>query len=188
MVKSLLARCVPSVPERIDFGYGRFGKPHVEAWDEKSEGLEFNSTHTEGFGACVISGRRRCGIDVERRVLLKDRSLVSQYSFSSFEQSFLALEEEAEQLRLCYRIWTLKEAYTKALGVGLSMDPSLFSVLPNADGTAKVFGRVGEIGLDGDHWSLFWFDLFDRYHCAVAVEGSSVDLAVLISDLCADGY
>jgi 4'-phosphopantetheinyl transferase len=82
-------------------------------------GLHFNLAHTEGMVAMAVARAPRIGIDVE--ALGKRAPLpVARRYFSEREAAALfALPAEQQPLRFL-RLWTLKEAYLKALGEGIS--------------------------------------------------------------------
>ncbi len=83
-----------------------FGKP--EFADKK---VHFNISHSKNAVACVLSDFP-VGVDVE--VIKHIRSNVMNKCFSTSERAYV------KSPRDFYRIWTLKEAYVKCLGCGIS--------------------------------------------------------------------
>lgn len=93
---------------------GEYGKPSLAEHPE----IRFNLTHSDGIAACIVSGHE-CGIDAEP--VKKYRPNVVRRAFSEEEKAALdALASDEERAMLFTRIWTLKEAYVKALGIGIS--------------------------------------------------------------------
>jgi 4'-phosphopantetheinyl transferase len=90
---------------------GSAGKPSFTEYPE----IEFNLSHCEGMAACLISDCA-CGVDAEgiRHV----RPKVAARVFSAEEQAQLAASANPDLLFT--QLWTLKESYIKAIGVGLS--------------------------------------------------------------------
>lgn len=100
------------------FAYESHGKPYVSQLTRRS--IYFNISHSGNYivGAVAPSP---IGIDIEK-VMPLDFS-VSQYVMTSDEKKrFQSLQTEQQKLDYFYKIWTVKEAYTKMLGIGLSMN------------------------------------------------------------------
>ncbi|WFR63863.1 4'-phosphopantetheinyl transferase superfamily protein [Paenibacillus amylolyticus] len=56
---------------------------------------------------------------------------IAERFFSPMESQFLAAEPDNRQLETFYRLWTLKESYIKAVGMGLSIPLDSFAILPD---------------------------------------------------------
>ncbi len=93
--------------------YGSHGKP-VLAGDT---GVHFNLSHADGIAACIVSDRE-CGIDCE--CVREYRPKVARRVFTSAEKAMLEATPDSARDLLFFRIWTLKEAFVKAEGRGLS--------------------------------------------------------------------
>lgn len=101
---------------------GKLGKPSLK---EHSD-VHYNISHADGIAACIVS-ERECGIDCEN---VRDfRPNVMKRAFSVKEREMVENAPESEKNLLFFRLWTLKEAYVKALGIGISypMDTAEFS-------------------------------------------------------------
>ena len=101
---------------------GKFGKP---ALAERPD-IHYNLSHANGIAACIISDYE-CGIDCEN--VRAYRPNVLRRVFSENERKMFEYTPENEKDILFFKLWTLKEAYVKALGVGISypMDTAEFS-------------------------------------------------------------
>lgn len=101
-------------PERIVLAEGNHGKPYLPQFPE----LHFNLSHANGICACMTADFE-CGIDAE--TLRKYRPNVVRKAFSENERIQLeSIESDSERDLLFTRLWTLKEAYVKAIGIGIS--------------------------------------------------------------------
>ncbi|CAL1702316.1 unnamed protein product [Somion occarium] len=141
----LIARLLPRVLlEELNIPYPSAtfqitdaGKPYVTL--ESHQPLGFNLTHDNGLIAMVYSTGEdlfldapayRLGVDVMRLRLPHRQSLpefieIFSEQLTPLEQRMLQPSpqvEDSEVIRRFYLIWTLKEAYTKALGLGLGFD------------------------------------------------------------------
>ncbi|TCK18860.1 4'-phosphopantetheinyl transferase [Thiogranum longum] len=118
MVRSVLSRYAAIAPSDWRFSHGKHGRPEIAC--ENQARLRFNLTHTNGLAACIVTNNDKCGIDAER---LKDRTNplgVAKRMFSSHEHEQLQKYEGTAFLKYFYERWTLREAYVKALGIGIS--------------------------------------------------------------------
>ncbi|MGI4885687.1 MAG: 4'-phosphopantetheinyl transferase family protein [Janthinobacterium lividum] len=109
------------------------GKPALPA----PAAVQFNLSYRAGRALLAVSDRWAVGADVETVQPMTDALALVQALFSGPEQAALrATAPGAPWEALFYTIWTRKEAYAKALGMGLSLPFADFSVLgPGADGT-----------------------------------------------------
>ena len=101
---------------------GKLGKPYLAEYPD----VHYNLSHANGIAACMVSDLE-CGIDCEN---VRDfRPNVMKRAFSEKEREMVEKAHESEKNLLFFRLWTLKEAYVKALGVGISypMDTAEFS-------------------------------------------------------------
>ena len=99
---------IPALPE---ISRTELGKPSFPAYPA----LHFSISHTRGLAVVLLSDRT-CGVDTERRRPLREK--VAARVFSPGEQAALQAAEDPDMLFT--RLWTLKEAYVKAIGIGVS--------------------------------------------------------------------
>lgn len=76
------------------------------------------------------------------------------------ERRSLAALDEASRHESFLRLWTAKEAYLKALGLGLAREPSQIAVIPRGEEAFALFetsgsGRAGEVALEAAQWRRF---------------------------------
>lgn len=119
MQREVLSRHEPAIaPREWRFERGTAGRPAL-APAFATTGLNFNVAHTAGMVVIAVGRVPRLGVDVEasdKRVPLP----VARRYFSPREVAALdALAPEARPRRFL-RLWTLKEAYLKAVGEGLA--------------------------------------------------------------------
>ncbi len=117
-LRQVLAHYLSCPPEDIDFESNEYGRPEVS---QPQTSLRFNLTHTQGLIGIVLTHKIDCGIDVEsshkdRKTLELVNHVFAPQEISAFEQ----LQGQAQDRRF-YQYWTLKEAFIKARGMGLSL-------------------------------------------------------------------
>lgn len=118
MLRSVLSRYADVSPSDWCFSQGPHGRPEIISDDQTR--LRFNLTHTPGLAACIVTLDDDCGIDAEK---FRDRHNplgVAKRMFSAPELEQLAQCEGQAFLEYFYEHWTLREAYVKARGIGIS--------------------------------------------------------------------
>jgi len=110
----------------INFGVNPYGKPFLV----NNPDLHFNISHSTDYVACVIDDDP-CGIDVEaiKTIDLK----IAERFFCEQEREYILNTPMQYHSRAFYEIWTMKEAYIKRDGRGLSLPLTSFSVLAETD-------------------------------------------------------
>jgi 4'-phosphopantetheinyl transferase len=118
MQREVLSRYRPQVaPGDWQFERGAGGRPALAA-PFAATGLHFNVAHTPGMVVMAVGSVPRLGVDVEASDKPVPLPVARRY-FSAREAAALdALPPEARPRRFL-RLWTLKEAYLKAVGEGL---------------------------------------------------------------------
>ncbi|EST55797.1 4-phosphopantetheinyl transferase [Brevibacillus panacihumi W25] len=121
LIRSILAQSFGLSNEQISFQVTRYGKPFVEQLPD----FHFNLSHSGDWVVCATSNAP-VGIDIEHiRPIEID---VAKRFFSCIEYEDLLAQPREEQLAYFYDLWTLKESYLKALGMGLSKPLNSFSI------------------------------------------------------------
>ena len=137
MTRVVLGRVLSRPPESLAFSSGPWGRPELAGLGEPPP-LRFNLSHTPGLAALVVTRCIDCGIDVERHDRSVDPLRLSTMVMTPAERARLqALPPAAARSRF-FEIWTLKEAYMKARGMGFSLPPQSFSIEPD-----RLAGKAG---------------------------------------------
>ena len=89
------------------------GKPSLTEYPE----IKYNLSHADGIAVCLVSDSE-CGVDCEG--VRPYRPHVVRRAFSESEKSIIENASDTERDLLFFRLWTLKEAYVKAIGIGIS--------------------------------------------------------------------
>ncbi len=91
--------------------FGKNGKPSLAEHPE----IRFNLSHCDGLAVCLFSPHE-CGADCESIRTYKPRTAQRVCS----DSELAALEQAEDRDFLFTRLWTLKESYVKAIGIGIS--------------------------------------------------------------------
>jgi 4'-phosphopantetheinyl transferase len=164
LMRDILARYTGRPPSQWHFSKGPHGKPEA-ILHEGEPRLRINMSHTRGLAAVAVTLGSDVGIDVEwvaRETACQD--LASRF-FSPAEQDYLARQMVNSQVDAFFTLWTLKEAYLKATGLGLAMPLSDFSFDP--EGPSIAF--ADHVADDPAQWSFLNHRLSPAYTLSVAV-------------------
>ena len=123
-LRLVLGDLTGTAPESLHFerrcghcGAAGHGKPHLGGRSD----LDFSISHSGGLALIAVARGRRVGADVERVRPRTDVLAIARGSLSARErQTIESLETDAARREAFFRCWTRKEAYLKALGVGLA--------------------------------------------------------------------
>lgn len=102
------------------------GRPYVRS--PRTE-FEFSVTHGGGIAAVALCDQGVVGADTEGLVNSATREAITPLLHPA-ERIALSGLEVAERDAMFTRVWTRKEAYLKAIGIGLGRDVSFDCVLP----------------------------------------------------------
>jgi 4'-phosphopantetheinyl transferase len=121
LLRTVLSRYVPAqAPADWRFELGVRGRPRI-ADAQNGAGLHFNLAHARGLVALAIAGFPEVGVDVEEFRERRAPFAVARRYFSGAEVDEMeSLPEEARAKRF-FQLWTLKEAWLKAVGTGLTV-------------------------------------------------------------------
>jgi 4'-phosphopantetheinyl transferase len=131
LLRAALASAFGVPSEAGHFVAGTHGKP--AAWVGGAPApLSFNLSHTTGMvGLAAAAGsNRELGFDLENLARNIDLKVADRY-FTPQEVAWLAALPEAERPRGFLQLWTLKEAFIKATGKGLTQDLASFWFVPS---------------------------------------------------------
>lgn len=122
-MRIILARYLNTAPERLEFVYGTHGKPEVL----NSQKLQFNMSHSGDLGLLAVGKGFPMGVDIEH-FSARPYEGIANNLFS--EQEFLEFSKVPAALKpaVFFHIWSQKEAFIKACGLGLSYPTKEFNV------------------------------------------------------------
>lgn len=129
-------------PEAVRFAYGDNGKPRLA-----DHALQFSVSHCDDVALFAFSKTAEVGVDIEAIRPVREADAIAVQFFSPLEHAGYAALAPRDRLLGFFRVWTRKEAYVKALGVGFSMALERFdlSVAPRGWHLRSFFPLPGFI-------------------------------------------
>jgi 4'-phosphopantetheinyl transferase len=149
--RRILARYLDCAPEEIRFAYGDYDKPCL-APTQNQRCLQFSASSSEDVGCLAVTLNRAVGVDVEVPTKAKREAWrsVAETAFHRDEVAALLRLPAERAGEMFFRLWTLKEAYCKALGTGLQsleQAPSLHQIAADDSGGACPLSHLGRTWL-----------------------------------------
>lgn len=124
------------------------GKPYLADTDT----IHFNISHAGDWVVCVL-GETAVGVDVER-VQQMGMDFVTMTYTSVESTAIKQITDEIQRDKAAIQLWTIKESYIKAIGLGLKMMPNQYRVK-----------RYGEFyGIEGEDQYLIQCSQLDFDH------------------------
>ena len=186
LVRRALSACVDVAPEQWRIEADAHGRPFV-AGPPAGGRLRFSAAHTAGLGMCAVTVDRAIGADVER--LRADAPLeVATHLFAPAEAESVRAAPPAEQAERFFTLWTLKECYAKARGLGLSLPLDQFAFDMSGGEPRVSFSPA--LGDDASAWQFIAWRPTPDHRAALCVErqgAATVDLVVRWLDAASGG-
>lgn len=115
-LRRLVGRKLGISPRRVAFDLNRFGKPQLPA----PSALHFNLSHAGNWVVLALSTNKPVGIDVEVHQTNDGQTALAPAVLTPAERRWLESLEAGRRGEAFTRLWVCKEAYSKAIGEGLS--------------------------------------------------------------------
>jgi 4'-phosphopantetheinyl transferase len=109
-------------PFPLDCGDGRkLVRSVLSGYPESEGGLRFSVSRSGSLGLLAVTRGREVGVDVERIEPRRALGPIADQLFAADEAAELRLLPRERRIARFFALWTRKEAYAKALGVGLAI-------------------------------------------------------------------
>lgn len=166
LVRSTLSRYAALEPAQWRFVTNQWGRPDVDPEHGLGD-LRFNLSHTDGLVAVAVA-RGELGVDVEDTWRRSHTDQIAEHFFAPAEVAALrALPQERQHGRF-FDLWTLKEAYIKARGMGLAISLHHFAYTLDP-GPAISLAIDRELGDKAEGWQFHLEAPTERHRLALAV-------------------
>jgi 4'-phosphopantetheinyl transferase len=165
-MRTVLAECLGHPdPASLQFSYTAHGKPELAG--PHAGKLHFNLSHTDALLVLAVDRRHAVGVDVEAVTRNVELLALAKRYFAAHEYAELAELDESAQRERFFALWTLKEAWLKARGLGLHIPLDDFSF--NLDGANPVVEFGPQLNDRADAWQ-FRLLTQDQFRVALAVD------------------
>lgn len=177
LLRLALSEVAGGPPEQWQFRPGQYGRPEV-ARPAQAADVRFSLSHTRGLVACAVGVGVQVGLDVEALQEGPGIHEASELFLADSERKACQSLPPAERTARLYEYWTLKEAFAKALGLGLHLP--LSSAAFEWDGSGGPRVRCDHPAA-GEGWRFGLGAPTENHRMATAVRGpGGRDVAVII--------
>lgn len=146
-----------------ELGTAGYGKPYLKEWtvggQTEKEPVYFNLSHSGERVMCVLSGQET-GCDVEK-IKAMEQAVAKRFFAAEEYQLVMSQPDKEAGNEMFFRIWTRKESYMKATGLGMRLSPETF---------------YADNGIGGYYFKEY--DLQDGYCYAACGQSVSFDEAI----------
>ena len=117
-LRHVLSLYTGHAPHELAFATTATGKPYLA---QNAAAVQFNLSHSHARAAVIVTQNMACGIDIEYlpKIDAAYFSLSDRIMSPQEQQHFRTLDMNGKRAFLA-ALWTIKEAYLKAIGLGLS--------------------------------------------------------------------
>lgn len=169
----LAEACLPKGDNHLlEVDFDKYGKPFLLSINPCS----FSISHSKDYVVLALSDKL-VGVDIE---WMGDREYISlaERFFAKEEMLFLNTLPYQEQKETFYQLWTLKESYVKALGLGLRISLSSFAFTKQRAYEWALLKNAEE-DITKNAWAFKVISLLPNYSIAIA---TALDEAVEIKE------
>lgn len=168
LLRQLLAMHTGEPASTLQFATGPCGKPALRG----SQDLHFNLSHSHGAVLVAIASAE-VGIDIERIEGTVDYDGVAEAMFSATEIGMLRSASASQRGAVFFSIWTRKEAYLKATGLGFSSDLARIS-------TTSPNGAIEDRGaISGHAWHAFDLPVPANFKAALVTTTGQYEIEIV---------
>jgi 4'-phosphopantetheinyl transferase len=184
LTRAALGGAIGVAPAAFGFAAGAHGKPQARLDGRRAE-VAFNLSHTDGMVgvAVALAPGLALGFDLESLARRVPLALARRY-FTAAEATWLDGLPGPERTAGFLRLWTLKEAFIKATGKGLSQDLSRFWF----SGDPAVVSFAPDMGEVAREWSFAQRVVGGGFVAAVACRGGGDGIEAVWREVGAAGF
>ena len=142
---TLLAAYQNCKPSDLILSYGRLNKPHLNTRDPNGNptSLQFNFTDTsineQSFALYAFCRNKAVGVDLESTSRKGDVTRIAKRRFTDIELAYVTSKNGEVNPEKALAIWTRKEAYGKATGVGINFQMNQRNLIADSDITQNEY-------------------------------------------------
>lgn len=170
LLRENLGSYLGAEPSEITFDYNKYGKPDIKP-KYNPRNIKFNVSHSANLAIYAISQNREIGVDLEYIREVRTADKIIKRFFTKQETDFYHSQPEGKKNLAFFTLWTRKEAYSKARGMGIGLPLKEFdlNLIPNPR-------NISSDNKPKSKWSLIDIEINEDYLAALATEGDNLEI------------
>lgn len=173
LVRTVLSRYASVLPHEWKFKSTKYGRPVIDNLDSVAQMISFSISHTEDLVVMAVTCDRAVGVDTEHLQSVVPIDIADRYFHTRevFTLHAMSAPRRAERL---LELWTLKESYIKARGMGFSIPLDCFGFDLTKRGQPTLFVNEGvddapmrwrfwQMRLSNDHIAALCIERFQHH-------------------------
>lgn len=170
LVRTVLSQYLPLTPAECLFEKNQYGRPCLKP-GQMDGSLHFNLSYSKGLLVLAVMRDWQIAVDIENTQIQFEFTEIAKDFFSSAEYQIIKNLSEQQQKSRFFDFWTLKEAYIKARGMGLSLSLKQFSFDLSKQQQIHIAFANG-IQDQAERWRFALLYPSDRHTCAFAFKAA----------------
>jgi len=166
LVRTTLSRYAEVPEHEWEFETNRYGRPHI-ALPQAARNILFNLSNTTGLVACAVAKDCEIGIDVENVMRALDIDALAPAVFAPAELADVRQSPSRDRRDRFFSYWTLKEAYIKGRGRGLSLPLDGFWL--DLNGSSPRLNVTDRCPDNPERWRFHMYAPTPEHRMAIAV-------------------
>lgn len=168
-LREVLAGYTHTLPRELDIVRAQRGKPMLAP---PCAEVHFNVSHSGDWGVVAVASVE-VGVDVERVNPRRPSARIADRFMTEGERGLLALRAGSHGDAAFFMVWSRKEAYLKAVGVGLAVP---FSKVDSSTARLPELDGQGRQAPGSSPWAVAEFFVDDRHPAAVVARSEHISL------------
>lgn len=166
-VRLCLARYTKQPPQSLALQATDKGKPFLA---DSDTAIQFNLSHCNQVAILAIGWGEPLGVDIESTTRNRSQRDIAARYFHPLELAQLAALDDSQHNQHFFRLWTLKEAFFKATGEGISagLEKAAFRL----EGETIHAQLADELNTHSDNWQFYQTFLNQDFCVALARHAS----------------
>lgn len=169
-IRCILSEYAPLTPTEWTFVNDEWGRPQLRDPPVSARDLSFNISHTDDIVLVALTRGAALGVDIEWHDTRTHRMALAERYFAHGEAASLRKLPPEQQLAGFFDLWTLKEAYIKARGLGLSIPLKKFAFV--LEDSRIHFAADPSVEPDSSQWRFWLMHPSANHSAAVCVSGA----------------
>lgn len=170
LLRRVLGHYLELAPEAVTFARTDKGKPYLPGHD-----LQFSLSHSGDLVVLALGRAPLIGVDIEASGGARELTAIAERYFHPHEFALLQALDDEDKPGYFYRLWTLKEAFFKALGTGIStgLEKIAFSFEGGSISGSLHPSLADNTATRAGSWHFHQWSVATRGYCALACHSES---------------